>query len=605
MCGIAGYIGKELVGESRISATLALMRRRGPDAQRFATFRVGDRFGVFLHSRLSIIDLDPRSHQPMTIDGCTVVFNGEIYNYVELRRRLEERGVVFRTTSDTEVLLQSYLVYGEQCVNDFEGMWAFALFDARAQTAFLSRDRFGEKPLVVFETPSGIFFGSEIKFLRALSGVTFPVNEHHLLRYLANGYKALAKGTDTFFDGVHEIPYATNVMIRSDGAVRAERYWCPRYAPEPMTYAAAVSGFRERLLESMRIRLRADVPLAFCLSGGVDSASLVSIAAKQFGYDVATFSIIDRDVRYDERENIQATIDDVRCPHTFIELPQPGFFDRSRQLIEYHDAPVSTVSYYVHSFLSEAIARAGFRVAISGTAADELVTGYYDHFLLHSYEMREHTSAAEVRRDFMTHIVPMIRNPTLRDPDRYLRDPQFRAHVFDNEGYARFLRRPCPEGFTEERFCDSLLRNRMLNELFHEVVPVILREDDLNSMYYSIENRSPYLDARLCDFAYRIPPEHLIREGYAKQVLREAVSGILNDRVRRDRQKKGFNASIHSVVDTERREMREYLLEDGRIFDFVDRDQIVALLTHPPATNRWSKFLFQFVNAKMFLESFS
>lgn len=603
MCGIAGYIGNAPPDAARVTATLALMRRRGPDAQRAELFRIGDQFGVLLHSRLSIIDLDPRSHQPMTIDGCTIVFNGEIYNYVELRKQLEARGVAFRTTSDTEVLLQSYLAHGEACVNDFEGMWAFAIHDARTQTVFLSRDRFGEKPLYLMEMPDGVYFGSEIKFLRALSGRSISINERHLLRYLVNGYKSLYKGSDTFFLGVREVPYATNVIVRADGTVRSYRYWSPRVESQDMTLAEAVEGFRVRLMESMRLRLRADVPLAFCLSGGVDSASLVSIAAKQFGYDVATFSVIDRDERYNEEENIRATVDDVRCAHTAVAFPQPGFFERLEQLIRYHDAPVATISYFVHSYLSEAIARAGYRVAISGTGADELVTGYYDHFPLHLYEMRHHSECANARSAFAAHVVPMVRNPFLKNPDLYTANPNFRDHVYDErDRFAQYLTVDFREQFTEHTFCDSLLRNRMLNELFHEVIPVILHEDDLNSMYYSVENRSPYLDTRLCEFAYRIPAEHLIRDGYGKYVLREAMHGTLNDRVRVDRRKKGFNASLASLIDLRDTEVRERILGPGTIFDYVDRRAVVDLLDASLLPNSTSKFLFSVINARMFLE---
>ncbi|MDO8463197.1 MAG: asparagine synthase (glutamine-hydrolyzing) [bacterium] len=602
MCGIAGYIGTQPPDDTRAVATLATMHRRGPDAQRFVRLPMRDRMCVFLHTRLSIIDLDPRAHLPMTIGGCTLIFNGEIYNYLELRKCLEARGIVFRTTSDSEVLLQSYLTFGERCVDDFEGMWAFAIHDARSQTVFLSRDRFGEKPLYLLETTGGVLFGSEIKFLAALSGQRLVVNTPQVLRYLVNGYKSLMKGSETFFQGVREVPYATNVIVQSDGAVRSYRYWQPHCTLQDMTLADAVEGFRARLLESMRIRLRADVPLAFCLSGGVDSASLASIAAKEFGYRVATFSVIDHDPRYNEEPNIQEIVADIGSVHTAIPFPQPGFFERLEQLIAYHDAPIATISYFVHSYLSEAIAHAGYRVAISGTAADELVTGYYDHFPLHLYEMRNHPAYARARSDFITHVAPMVRNPLLRDPDLYSADRQFRGHVYDErDRFLQYVTVDFREEFREHIFCDSLLRNRMLNELFHEVVPVILREDDLNSMYYSVENRSPYLDTRLCEFAFRIPAEHLIRDGYGKYVLREAMRGTLHDRVRLDRQKKGFNVSLASLIDLRDGAVRERILAPGRIFDLVDRRAVAELMDANPLPNSTSKFLFNVINAQLFL----
>src|SRR5688572_11352706 len=170
MCGIAGYFGKSALDESRITAALARMKNRGPDHRGHETARAGDLVAQLLHGRLSIIDLDPRSHQPFVQDDCRLLFNGEIYNYVELRAELEKKGRKFRTSSDTEVLLQAYLEYGEDCVKKFEGMWAFAIFDPRQKKLFLSRDRFAEKPLYYMPWNGGWLFGSEVKFLSALAG---------------------------------------------------------------------------------------------------------------------------------------------------------------------------------------------------------------------------------------------------------------------------------------------------------------------------------------------------------------------------------------------------------------------------------------------------
>ncbi|GAI40944.1 unnamed protein product, partial [marine sediment metagenome] len=248
--------------------TLELMKRRGPDHQGFISVRSGDNFVSLLHSRLSIIDLDPRSNQPFTIGDCTLVFNGEIYNYVELREQLENEGVCFRTESDTEVLLQAYLKYGRDCVGHFEGMWSFAIYDRRTETVFLSRDRFAEKPLYFLQRPEGFYFGSEIKLLKSLSGQKLTVNRRQVLRFLVNGYRTIYKDDETFFEEVQEVPFAANVVVRSDTGVSVSRYWQPRYEPRPMSLEEAIEQARHHLFESIRIRLRADVPLACCLSKG-------------------------------------------------------------------------------------------------------------------------------------------------------------------------------------------------------------------------------------------------------------------------------------------------------------------------------------------------
>ena len=604
MCGIAGYIGKNPLEYSRIAPTLDRMRNRGPDHRDYRLFQRGETYIVLLHSRLGIIDLDARSNQPFTIGDYSIIFNGEIYNYLELKAELEKEGIRFSTSSDTEVLLASYIRHGESCVQKFEGMWSFAIFNKKTGTIFLSRDRFGEKPLYIYRDAQGIFFGSEIKFLRELCDHSFPINNSQILRYLALGYKSLYKNNETYFTGIEEIPYATNWIIDNDLNCRANRYWQPECnINEAMTMDEAIEGTKERLLESMRLRLRSDVPLAFCLSGGVDSAALASIAAKVFNYNVASFSIIDSDARYNEADNIMATIRDIDCEYILINTEQRGALSRLHNLIAYHDAPLATISYHIHSQLSEAISRKGFRVAFSGTSADELFTGYYDHYLLHLYEMNGHKDYTAYLAHWQKHVAPVVRNNLLQDPLLYVKNPQFREHVYDDSAeFKKYLKVEFEEEFTEKQFCHSLLRNRMLNELFAEVTPVILHEDDLNSMLYSVENRSPYLDSHLFSFAYSIPNEHLIKDGYNKYVLRSAMEGILNEKVRTDRKKKGFNASIYSLINFDDEQTIEYLLAESSVYDFLDREKMKQVISAKPKQNSYSKFLFNFINAKIFLE---
>lgn len=612
MCGIAGYIGHRAIEMARIEQTLHVMKNRGPDVQKFEYVSgnpKNDSLNVlFLHSRLSIIDLDERANQPFTIGDCTVIFNGEIYNYVELKEDLKRLGVTFCTTSDTEVLLQAYLTYGPDCVKKFEGMWSFSIWDRRRKQLLLSRDRFAEKPLYYYRTEHGLYFSSEIKALKTLSGHSFKVNQKQLLRYLVLGYKSLYKQPETFFEEIQELAYANTMQVDVGLNTRVTNYWQPKVESKEMSLSEAIEGARYHLFESVRIRLRSDVPLAFCLSGGVDSASLVSIAAKQFKCDVATFSIIESDERYDEYDHIMATVQDVGCRHTLIHIPQQQGIARLKKLIEYHDVPVATTTYYVHALLSERISQDGYRVAFSGTAADELYTGYYDHFLLHLNEVRNREDYDDYLRGWQENIEKFVRNPILRAPDLYTKRPNFRDHVFDN--HKEFLTWLNPEvveqvsgAFNEAFFCDFPLRNRMLNELFHEVVPVILHEDDLNSMYYSVENRSPYLDSRLFEFMYSVPIEYLIKNGYGKYILRESVHGVLNNSVRLNRQKKGFNASINSLLDLKSKQTKDELLDaKNPVFGFIQRDKIIHLFEQDALPNHYSKFLFNVINTDFFLQ---
>lgn len=607
MCGIAGFYSKKQVSDSRIQKTLNLMKNRGPDNQdsRIFVIKSGSNSVGLLHSRLSIIDLDPRSNQPFSIGTQTIVFNGEIYNHLELRKDLEKQGIELVTKSDTEVLLHFFRIHGEKCVNFFEGMWAFAIYDTDSEALFLSRDRFAEKPLYYYKNHRGFYFGSEVKFLRSLVGKNFSINHRHLMRHLAHGYKSLNKTEETYFEDIRELKYAQNLSVNSMGTGTPERYWSPKCnINQNMSLHDAVNGTREALFNSIKIRLRSDVPLAFCLSGGVDSAAIASIAAKEFGAKVTTFSIIDSDERYNEENNIMATVNDIGCEHHLLAVEQKNPLERLTNLIKYHDAPVATISYYVHSMIPEMLNNGGFKVSFSGTSADELFSGYYDHFILHLNEMKSTPHFSSSLRDWSENIGKFIQNPYFKNPDLYQNNPNFRDHIFDaSEKLNTFFIEPFKENFIEENFTNNLFRNRMLNELFHEVTPTVLHEDDLNSMLYSVENRSPFLDEKLQEFAYSIPSRHLIKDGFGKYVLREALKGTLNDTVRLDRRKKGFNASINSMLNFQDPETRESLLDSkSEIFSIIDKTKIENLLAAPTQPNHFSKFIFNFLNAKIFLE---
>jgi asparagine synthase (glutamine-hydrolysing) len=609
MCGIAGYFGPATLPQERLDACLPLMCRRGPDRQAHRHWINGQgRNAYLLHSRLSIIDLDPRSDQPLHYGHTWIAFNGELYNYVELKSALLERGAHFSTESDSEVLAAVLDSEGWRGLDSCEGMWAFASYDERSGSLTLCRDRFGEKPLYLLRTAEGLYFGSEIKFLAALSGQPLTVDHDHLWRYLVNGYKALYKERRTFFREVSELSPGTVLTVDAAGAETLHRYWQPAVAAdERMSFEDAVRETRARLLRAVEIRLRADVPIAFCMSGGVDSNALISIAKRTFGYDVHGFTILNTDARYEERDLVEASVRELGIRHTWVPTATTGFLQGLRELIRHHDSPISTITYYAHWVLMRRIHEAGYRISVSGTAADELFSGYYDHHLAYFQEVHRTDPALHHRavEAWSAHVLPVVRNPFLSNPSLFIDDPSFRDHIFlDADEFAKFLRFRWHEPFRERLYSDHLLRNRMLNELFHESVPVILHEDDLNSMYFSIENRSPFLDRSLFEFAYTIPTRHLIREATTKAVLREAVRGIAPDPVLDSRRKVGFNAPILDFLDLSDAAVRGELLSDSLIYEFVDRDRIAAMLDRRELRNSESKFLFNFVNCRIFLEEF-
>jgi asparagine synthase (glutamine-hydrolysing) len=603
MCGIAGAISKIDISSERINQTLGLMKNRGPDGSRSEVIIFNNHKIFLLFSRLSIIDLEPRAMQPFSRGALKIITNGELYNHIELRKELNSLGHHFKTKSDTEVMLAAWEQWGESSLDRMEGMWAFALVDIDKQQVTLCRDRFGEKPLYVWETSEAYYFGSEPKYLATLAGIKPNINYEQISRFLVNGYKAIYKRPQTFFQNFGEIAPSNYLTFSDNGSSSRARYWDLKYAPAHMDEKTAVDGVRAHLKNSMKVRLRSDVPVALCLSGGVDSTILSGMAVQDFNENISTFSIIDDDERYNEKENIDAQVSFLGCTNYKIHTSQDNFWDRMSKLIAYHDKPISTLSYYLHSFMSEQISNLGCRVAISGNGADELFAGYYDHYSFWLAEMSSRSNHSKLIADWTNSYGKYVQNPILQNPDVFLHNSAQRDHIYLNaEEFSSWLIEPFCEPFTESRYSDNILRNRMLNELKHETIPVILHEDDRNSMFYSVENRSPYLDRNLAEFLFTVPSRHLIKDGFAKYLLRSAGTGYVSETVLWDKRKKGFNAPIDSLINRKDPQTKDRLLCQSPIFDIVKKEKIERFLQQDMKDNSLSKNLFSFVSVKLFLE---
>ena len=605
MCGIAGAISKIDISSERINRTLGLMKNRGPDGSRSEVITFNNHKIFLLFARLSIIDLEPRAMQPFSRGNLKIISNGELYNHTELRRELKTLGHRFKTKSDTEVMLAAWEQWGEESLDRMEGMWAFALVDIDKQKITLCRDRFGEKPLYVWETNEAYFFGSEPKYLATLAGIKPDINYEQISRFLVNGYKALYKRPQTFFQNFSEIAPSNYLTISGNGLSSKVRYWDLKYAPAHMDEKTAVDGVTSRLKHSMKVRLRSDVPMALCLSGGVDSTILSGLATREFNENISTFSIIDDDERYNENRNIDAQVSFLGCKNYKIRTSHNNFLDRMSNLIAYHDKPISTLSYYLHSFMSEQISNSGCRVAISGNGADELFAGYYDHYSFWLAEMGSSTNHSKLVADWKNSYGKYVQNPILQSPDVFLHNSSIRDHIYLNaEEFSSWLVEPFCETFSETKYSDNVLRNRMLNELRHETIPVILHEDDRNSMFYSVENRSPYLDRNLAEFLFTVPSRHLVKHGFAKYLLRAAGTGYVSENVLWDKRKRGFNAPIDNLVDRKDPQMKDRLLCQSPIFNIVKREKIEKFLQQDMKDNSLSKNLFSFISVKLFLEHY-
>lgn len=605
MCGIAGTWSKNEPNFARIESSLKLLCHRGPDDQRYKTFKTKNGMhAALLFTRLSIIDLDPRANQPMGYGGLWLTCNGEIYNYREIRKELEEQGLSFHTSSDTEVLLKGLHAYGWNLLNKLEGMWAIAVYDENTNRLTLCRDRFGEKPLSYIKTAAAVFYASEVRVLQQLSGQGLVPNKLQLQRFLVNGYKSLYKTNETFFDDVRDVPAKTLLHFNDDGTVNSEVYWKPNLEiDEDIDFNKAVIQSKEKLVRSLDLRLRADVPLAFSLSGGVDSVSLVSLAKRELGAHVHGFTIRNSDPRYEEWQLVDKVVKELNLDHTYVDLSSKNFLENLQMLIAHRKNPILTITYYVQWLLMKKISEMGFKVVLGGAGADELYTGYYDHHLFYIASLN-----GKARQDaivsWSSNLKQFIQNPFLSNPNLFIENPNFRNHIYlDAELFKTFLIDNFDEKFSENKYHVDSLKNRMLNELFEETIPVIMHEEDLNAMNFSIENRSPYLDRELFETTAKFPTRIMIRNGRAKAILRESVRGIAPNAVLDNARKIGFNAPIEGLLDLNNSDIQRQILSDSPIFDIVNRRFISNFLAKRNLTNSESKFLFSFLSAKLFLEA--
>ena len=371
MCGIAGYIGPKLIDKRVIENTLYSMKSRGPNNQDFYETSSTSNKVYLLHSRLSILDLDKRSNQPFIKGNYVLIFNGEIYNYLEIRTNLKNYNHSFMTDSDTEVILEAYKRYGENCVKYFEGMWAFVIL-ILMKIGFLLAEIDLEKNhyFIILITNHFILVQDKVHFQSFRKKI--QPNMKQVQRLLFNGFRSIYK--KGIFLVLNELKPASNLILDKPEKFKIKEYWNLKFNPTRDTLKNIKENLKVLINNSLKLRLRSDVPIAFCLSGGLDSSTLVSMAKKN-GVDVKTFSIIDSDERYDESKNINLLVELLNLEHVNIHTTSENFFDRMSRQISYFDAPIPTISYYVHNFLSERMKSRGFSVSISGTGADEIFSG--------------------------------------------------------------------------------------------------------------------------------------------------------------------------------------------------------------------------------------
>jgi asparagine synthase (glutamine-hydrolysing) len=569
MCGIAGLLFRPAapLGGDLARRVLELLRHRGPDDGGWLALERGElRAGrepedaaaadaVLLSRRLSILDLSEAGWQPMRSedDRYAIVFNGEIYNYLELRDELERLGHSFRTRTDTEVLLAAWAQWGTECLPRLVGMFAFALLDVSRRAVYLARDPFGIKPLFYAPIRGGLGFASEIAPLLELPGVGREASARHVFEYLRYGTTDHDDGT--FFAGVRRLPAAhfAEVALDRPDAVQPRRYWSIDLAHRlDISLDDAAERFRELFLESMRLHLRSDVPVGCFLSGGLDSSAIAAAMRHLLGpdADIPTFSYVADEPRINEEAWVDVVAERTGLrPHkvrpTAAELPTylPG-------LVAAQGEPFESLRVFVKHRVFELAHEANVKVVLIGQGADELLGGY-NVFLtarLASLLRRgRFVAAARFARAVSARptdpslgslvraegflLPPMIRRSALRLGAGEDLVPDWLDAAWLRERHVVPAYRPQADG-------RDALREKLLLSVEEATLPQLLRREDRSAMAYSIECRVPFLVPALAGFLLALPESHLVApDGVRKLVLRRAMRGFVPDEIL-DRQDK-------------------------------------------------------------------
>lgn len=606
MCGILAYIGEEEFSLKKTKKLLSLMKNRGPDNQEHLNFDFKKKKILFFHSRLKIIDLKNRSNQPFIKFNKVMIYNGEIYNFKEIKDKLIKFGYKFETTSDTEVLLTAYHHYGKKFTKLLNGMWAFLIYDKNKNKIIISKDLFGEKPLFYYKSRNGIFFSSEIKYIQCLTKEKIKINYLKIKRNLEFGYKILNTDDKTFFKNVFSFPKASiGELNLKTLKLNINSFWSPRNkVNNNFSYKNFCEKLKKLMIESLKKRIIADVPIAVSLSGGIDSSIIAGLIKKNLKRKkLKCFSLIDRDT-YNEEFFIKKTEKFLKIKSEKVKINYKNFIYNLKSQIKYHDQPISTISYFAQNFLIDKVKKKKFKVILSGTGADEQFTGYYDHFLQFFKNSKNRTKLniegwTRGARKF-------IKNKNLKNPKFYSKSENKYSNIFlNNRDVFRVFKFTKQKFKKEKKFTNDHLRNRMLNEIFFEITPITLMHEDLNCMENSIENRSPFLDKNIFEFSNTIPTKFLISGDFQKKILRDTFKNVLDPVVRKNKKKIGFNASLFLYLEKEKKiTLRNFFLKDKVMKNLIDMEKLYNNLSNYKQDINFNKFLFSIISTKIFLENY-
>lgn len=582
MCGISGIINRstESVDKDEIKKINDLIAHRGPDDEGFY-FEKNFAFG---HRRLSILDLSSDGHQPMHfLDKYVITYNGEVYNYLEIKEELQKEGYVFHSHTDTEVILASYDKWGAECVNKFNGMWAFAIYDKEKEIIFCSRDRFGVKPFYYTEVNGKFVFGSEIKQLLEFYKERF-VNKKILIDYLVIGYENHTN--ETFFENIFQLEQSHDLIYDlKTNRFEIKRYYDIKENEIKLDENSSVDAYKSKLIEAITLRLRSDVKVGTCLSGGLDSSSIAAIASKIYKKKSDDkFTAIhakSSEKNSDESFFAQEVANTCNLDLNIIEPKQDEFINNIDDVIYTQEEPFGSPSIFMQYFVMKKAKEIGCTVLLDGQGGDETLLGYERYYPAYLISLGFF--------DFIKGFFNVSKNSKLS------KKQLFSYFIYFTKSKIRIQRLKGKSRFIKNKFLDLasfdiLEKNSKsyLNlfelqheEIFHTQMPHLLRYEDRNSMRHSIETRLPFIDFRAVETALTINNKYKIKDGWTKYILRKTVDKILPNSIVWRKNKFGFEAPTKSWINSIENEIIKSIkkskiltiISSGIDFDKLDTNQ--------------------------------
>ncbi len=582
MCGICGVVSRQpdgCVDDQILHQMNRSLSHRGPDDE--GCYR--DSQAALAMSRLSIIDLQT-GHQPISneTNDIWVVYNGEIYNFRQLRGDLERRGHVFKTQTDTEVIVHAYEEYGDGCVNHFNGMFAIALWDARNKRLFLARDRLGIKPLYYWADDTRLVFGSELKSITANPEVPRTVDLAALDLFLTLEYIPAPR---TIYQGICKL-LPGHALTYQQGRLDISQYWNVPYQPVTLSEEESAEALAAMLEEAVRIRLMSDVPLGVFLSGGIDSSTVAAFMSRTASKPVQTFSIGFDDSSYNELPYAQAVADHFGTQHHF-EVVNPDITSLAEQLIGHLDEPLADTSIFP-TYLVSKLARRDVKVVLSGDGGDEIFAGY-DTYLAEKLDRSYYGKLPDLlRQDLLPRMAgwlpPQPAKKGLINKIKRMVEGGALDPALQHARWMIFLDQPSKaalyrsdqltarsgdhaaalfgEHFARAGRFDPLAQQQYV-DIKTYLADNILTKVDRMSMAVSLEARVPLLDYHIVEFALNLPPRMKLNGSRTKAILRKAVKGIVPDIVL-DKPKQGFSIPMkHWLCTTLKPMMLDVLSTDS------------------------------------------